>query len=109
MRTRSAYCSTFHRDVKIAIPDESADDGAARVPGPQLVCLDIGHQCTGGFCPLGQTDSAEMAVRLARHGLQTSKNALVTLACPACRVATTFVVIDELQAMCTDCGSMSDW
>lgn len=105
MNTRLAYCSACDRDVMVALP-EATDfvDGQANIRDPEIVCLEIGHRCTGSMCPVGAQPTAVMAVRLVRSGLDTAIQPLVTARCQSCDQVSKFAVINRQYATCTMCG-----
>jgi len=109
MQNRIAYCSACDRDVHIVITDQPSADGQANLYDAEVVCLEIGHQCTGGLCPVGATTPTVMAARLVRNGLETQMNPIVPLDCPSCGESTSFLVLDALRATCTQCGSTTVW
>ena len=109
MKTKVAYCSACDRDVQIAFPTEPAvPDGQANVFDTEVVCLEIGHQCTGSMCPIGATAPAVMAVRLVRSGLKPAMQPLIDASCDACDEVTKFAVISADYATCTVCGRTSE-
>lgn len=70
MKTQRAYCSACDRDVMIAFPELSDFvDGQANIRDPEIVCLEIGHRCTGAMCPVAAQPPAVMAARLVRSKL----------------------------------------
>lgn len=71
MKFRLEYCSACDHDVRIAITEAPMFDGQANIPDPEIVCMEIGHQCTGSLCPVGAQPPAVMAARLVRNELGT--------------------------------------
>lgn len=108
MKTTMAYCSACDRDVMIALGDEPVFDGQANLPDPEVVCLEIGHTCTGSMCPIGAQPPAVMAVRLVRSGLKPVVQPIVAAQCDACDAVTPFAVISDELATCTVCGHSAD-
>ena len=108
MKNQSAYCSACDRDVQIVITDEPSQDGHANLHDSEIVCLEIGHQCTGNLCPVGATAPVVMAARLVRNGLQSKLHPIVTMDCSTCGVPRSFVVLDEFKATCSECGTTVD-
>ncbi|HEU4995574.1 MAG TPA: hypothetical protein VFT29_12180 [Gemmatimonadaceae bacterium] len=109
MKTQTAYCSACDRDVNIVITDEPSQDGQANLHESEIVCLEIGSQCTGGLCPVGATSSAVMAARLIRNGLYTYMQPMVTQHCDGCGAMSEFVALDTKFATCTVCGTTIEW
>lgn len=61
---RVAYCSACDREVRLKVPadDTPAEhDGGSYVEAHHLkgICLDVGEDCTGAFCPFGDQPPAE--------------------------------------------------
>ena len=108
METRIAYCSARDQDVRIVITDEPSQDGHANLHDSEIVCLEIGHQCSGNLCPVGATAPVVMAARLVRNGLQSKLHPVVTTECSTCGKPTSFVVLDEFKATCSECGTTVD-
>jgi len=54
---RVAYCSACDREVRLRVPEltDSGKDGGPAAKASHLtgVCLDVGEDCTGAFCPFG--------------------------------------------------------
>lgn len=106
MKTRMAYCSACDRDVQIAITDEPVEQEAqANVHDAEIVCLDIGHKCTGAMCPIGAQPPSVMAVRLVRSGLKPIVQPVLSAHCDACDEITQFALINPEYATCTACGT----
>lgn len=60
---RVAYCSACDREVRLQVPSEdaAAEDGGSYAEAYHLkgICLDVGEDCTGAFCPFGDQPAAE--------------------------------------------------
>ena len=58
-----AYCSACDREVRLQVPPapESEEGGGttAEVYHLKGICLDVGEDCTGAFCPFGDQPPAE--------------------------------------------------
>lgn len=110
MKVQMAYCSACDRDVQIGFPTEpTVTDGQANVMDTEVVCLEIGHQCTGSMCPIGAQPPAVMAVRLIRSGMQPVMHRLLPALCDACGDVEKFALIDATHATCTGCGRTVDY
>ena len=109
MQTRSVFCSACDQDVRIVVTDEPSQDGHANLHDAEVVCLEIGHHCTGSLCPVGATSSTVMAARLVRNGLQTRMHPVVRRACAGCREEREFIMIDRSRAVCSACGGVEEY
>jgi len=107
MKVQSAYCSACDRDVRIVMPVEPVFDGQANLRDAEIVCLEIGHQCTGAMCPIGAQPPAVMAVRLIQSGFKPVMQPLIDARCDACDQITKFAVVTADYATCTVCGATS--
>ncbi len=72
MQRQWAYCSACDRQVEVLIrprEEASADAGGS---GDEIVCLEVGHTCTGALCPITDVPPEEMreALRRLRDGDQ---------------------------------------
>ncbi|UCG75052.1 MAG: hypothetical protein JSV95_09920 [Gemmatimonadota bacterium] len=61
---RVAYCSACDREVRLQVPaapvaDESSQESAGASSHLRGVCLDVGDDCTGAFCPFGDQPPIE--------------------------------------------------
>ena len=108
MQTRTVFCSACDKDVRVVVTDEPSQDGHANLHDSEVVCLEIGHHCTGGLCPVGATSPTVMAARLVRNGLQTRMHPVFQRVCPECDQPREFVVIDRTHAVCSVCGGVSE-
>lgn len=71
-RTSVAYCSGRDQMVRVIRKSEFLglqDDGATGPHAVDLVCLEVGSECTGVVCPLFEVPRGDMAVRLREAGL----------------------------------------
>ena len=107
MKTQTAFCSACDRDVRILITDQPSQDGHANLHDSEIVCLEIGENCTGNLCPVGATSPAVMTARLIRNGLNTIMQPMVTARCPGCGRVTPQVLIQQAHAICSECGATS--
>lgn len=105
MERQIAFCSACDREVQIVITDDHSYDGHANLQDAEIVCLEIGDQCTGTLCPFGSVSSAVMAARLVRNGLQSSMETTAALACTRCECVTRHVLIGRSWATCDECGA----
>lgn len=108
MKTQTAYCSACDREVKIVITDEPSHDGHANLHDSEVVCLEIGHECTGNLCPVGAMPPTVMAARLVRNGLVAALEQGIVVRCEACGVVAAHMIIDRTYMTCTECGATSE-
>ncbi len=57
---RVAYCSVCDREVRVRVrapPDVEERDIPSSKDLDSIVCLDVGDDCTGAFCPFGEQPS----------------------------------------------------
>ena len=109
MKVQMAYCSACDRDVQIGFPTEpTVADGQANIMDTEVLCLEIGHQCTGTMCPIGAQPPAVMAVRLIRSGIKPVMHRLQSAQCDVCGDIEKFALIDARYATCTGCGRTVD-
>ena len=107
MQAKTVYCSACDRDVNIVITDEPSQDGHANLHDSEVVCLEIGHKCTGNLCPVGATPPTVMAARLVRNGLLAAIDSGITTRCASCGVVAVHMIVDGTYQICTECGSTS--
>jgi hypothetical protein len=108
MQSRIAFCSTCNRDVHMVITDGPSHDGHANLHDADLVCLDVGDDCTGTVCPVCETSPTVMAARLARNDLLSCIHPEASLECKHCGRVTTHVTIERHFATCSECGATTD-
>jgi hypothetical protein len=75
----------------------------------EMVCLDIGEQCTGALCPIGATAPNAMVGRIMRNGLPLDGVRMVRSLCPSCGLENDMVLYGQGRAACTTCGSPARW
>jgi hypothetical protein len=47
-----AYCSACDRQVEVMVTPSVDPDPATGEPVQEIVCLEVGHTCTGALCPI---------------------------------------------------------
>ena len=65
-----AYCSACDRQVEVLIRPREGADPEAGSAGDEIVCLEVGHTCTGALCPITDMppDRMREALERARDG-----------------------------------------
>ena len=63
-----AYCSACDRQVEVTVNPAGRLDPVTGEPVEVLVCLEVGHTCTGALCPI--TDATPEEMREALDSLQ---------------------------------------
>lgn len=66
METHWAYCSACDRQVEVAVRPAGRRDAETGEPLDALVCLEVGHTCTGALCPITDVPPEEMREALDR-------------------------------------------
>ncbi|MGB5302041.1 MAG: hypothetical protein WBP17_02700 [Gemmatimonadota bacterium] len=61
-----AYCSACDRQVEVTVDPAGGVDAATGDPVETLVCLEVGHTCTGALCPITDATPEEMRQALDR-------------------------------------------
>ena len=61
-----AYCSACDRQVEVVIRPREGADPATGQPAEEIVCLEVGHTCTGALCPITDVPPDEMREALRR-------------------------------------------
>jgi len=61
-----AYCSACDRQVEVTVDPAGGMDPATGDPVETLVCLEVGHTCTGALCPITDATPEEMREALDR-------------------------------------------
>jgi hypothetical protein len=75
MDSHWAYCSACDRQVEIAVRPGRETDPSTGAAIDEIVCLEIGHSCTGALCPITDVPPDEMrkALQRDRPDPETSK------------------------------------
>ena len=105
MREITMYCSGCDRNVRAVLTDESREDGQAEVFDTEVICLEIGEQCTGGTCPVGAVSAEAMDARLAKSGLRPEIRRRLVGRCDGCDRETEQVLSLGGYLSCSECGT----
>ena len=74
METRTAYCATCDRPVRVLVKKEAAPWPEPADPNPEdIVCLEHGDTCTGSMCPLFDVPSEQMKQNLDAYRRQAEE------------------------------------
>jgi len=108
MRSKQAYCSARDQEVRVAWPDAPLHPGQAMAAEPaDAVCLDLGERCTGELCPTFRKPRVDMAVRLARAGLDEPGSLRRRSAeCTGCGRFVELKVVDPGYGWCPECNTV---
>lgn len=68
-----AYCSACDRQVEVVVRPRRDPDAATGDDRDEVVCLEVGHTCTGELCPITELTPEEM--RRARRDLLAEEQA----------------------------------
>ena len=61
-----AYCSACDRQVEVTVDPTGGVDPVTGDAVEALVCLEVGHTCTGALCPITDATPEEMRKALDR-------------------------------------------
>jgi metal-sulfur cluster biosynthetic enzyme len=61
-----AYCSACDRQVEVTVDPTGGVDPVTGDSVEALVCLEVGHTCTGALCPITDATPEEMRQALDR-------------------------------------------
>ncbi len=110
MRTKEAYCAAREEAVHIAWPDAPLHPGQAMTAEPpEALCLELGDRCTGEFCPTFQRPRVELAVRLAKSGMDAPGAMRVrTAVCEGCGQQVQLKVVEAGHGWCPECNTIQE-
>lgn len=109
MKSHQLFCSACDREVRVMITDAAPIEGQATLHDEEVVCLEIGEQCTDSLCPIGAAAPNAMVGRIIRNGLPLDGMRTVRSLCPSCGLENEMVLYGEGRAACTACGSPARW
>lgn len=66
MEKHWAYCSACDRQVEVTVDPTERVDPVTGDAVESLVCLEVGHTCTGALCPITDATPEEMRQALVR-------------------------------------------
>lgn len=66
MEKHWAYCSACDRQVEIMVRPGARTDPTTGASADEVVCLEVGHSCTGALCPITDMPPDEMREALER-------------------------------------------
>ncbi len=109
MKSHQLFCSACDREVRVMITDAPPMEAQATLHDEEVVCLEIGEQCTGRLCPIGAAAPNAMVSRIMRNGLTLDGMHTVRSLCPSCGLENEMVLYGAGRAACTACGSPARW
>jgi hypothetical protein len=109
MREITMYCSARDQNVRVAVTDEPMHDTQASVVDSELICLEVGDQCTGNLCPVCAIPLEAVDARLAKSGLRPEIRRRVSGYCDSCDRDAELVVSSGGYVTCTECGTTRRW
>ena len=108
MKSHRLYCGACDREVRVLIT-EAPPGGQATLHDSEIVCLEIGTQCTGNMCPLGAAEPNAMVGRIIRNGIPLDTLSTVKAMCPSCDNEVEMVLYGDGRAACSICGAAARW
>jgi len=109
MKSQQLFCSACDRPVRVLITEEPTSEGQAEVTDAEVICLEIGSQCTGHLCPLGAAEPGAMVRRIVRNGVPLDTLQTVQADCPSCFSRTEMILYGDGKAGCSACGADGRW
>ncbi|HEX6059572.1 MAG TPA: hypothetical protein VFZ11_11210 [Gemmatimonadaceae bacterium] len=109
MQQLTLYCPARDQDVRVVLTDEPVHDAQATVMDAELICLEIGDQCTGQLCPICAMPPEAVDVRLAKSGLRPEIRRKLAARCDACDRDTDLLLSSGGYVTCTECGATRRW
>ena len=95
--------------MRVIVTDDPVHDAQASVSDSELICLEIGDQCTGNLCPVCAMSPAAVDARLAKSGLRPDIRRKVSAYCDVCERDTELVVSSGGYVTCTECETTRRW
>jgi len=106
MLAQKIFCSACDREVSVVFTDEQpAADAAPNLADADVVCLELGDQCTGALCPVCAISPEAMAIRVAKLGLRPDQHATVRAACEGCQREQDMMLTRGGYVTCPECGA----
>ncbi len=109
MKSHQLYCGACDRPVRVLITDSPTGEGQAEVTDSELVCLEIGANCTGNMCPLGAAEPSAMVHRIIRNGIPLNTLETAKAHCPECDNDAEMILYGGGKAACSVCGTIGRW
>lgn len=108
MRELTMYCSARDQDVRVILTDEPVHDGQAPMLDTEVICLEIGHRCTGQMCPIcASSPDADPIADTNAHGSIVSRKVLGH--CTECGQVNELVLSSGGYYGCSVCGALRRW
>jgi hypothetical protein len=109
MKSHQLFCGACDRPVRVLITEAPSAEGQAELEDAEVVCLEIGAQCTGNLCPLGAAEPSAMVRRIVRNGIPLDTLEKVTARCPTCENDAEMILYGGGKAGCSVCGTIGRW
>ena len=109
MKFQWQYCGACDRTVRVLVTDRPSAEGQAPAMDAELVCLEVGHQCTGGMCPMGAGGAAGVVRRIVQNGYPLDSLDTANGHCPVCDSDAEMILYGSDQAGCSICGTTGRW
>lgn len=110
MQTEKAFCAKCKREVQLTWTAAPLHEGHANLgSGDELVCLELGDQCTDDVCCVSRLPRQVMALRLAKSELRERPFSTTKYPCQGCGQETEMQILDQQDLYCTVCGTMNHW
>ncbi len=109
MKSHQLYCGACDRPVRVLITEAPSGEGQASVMDSEVVCLEIGANCTGNMCPLGAAEPSAMVRRIVRNGIPLNTLETVQAHCASCDNDAEMILYGDQKAACSVCGTSGRW
>lgn len=106
MKAQQVFCPVCDRRVSVSFTQAPTNPGGPpTLADSELVCLDIGEQCTTAVCPVTSVSPAAMDVRLVKSGMRPDGQRAIRATCDGCQRVADLVVSRDGYVTCIECGA----
>lgn len=109
MKSHQLFCGACDRPVRVLITEGVVGETQASITDAELICLEIGANCTGRMCPLGADEPGAMVRRIVRNGIPLDTLETVPAHCPVCDRDAEAILYGDGKAACSVCGTAGRW